>query len=512
MYQMVTGASVAHSVKGRSEMSVAIPRFGTRGHATAMALVLAAAAAISACDAKTGSDALSNQAMPTAGTAGGLAPTAGSAGSAGSFGTAGTDASAGSAGFGDTAGMDALAGSGGSDAPTMIGDFINLAPPMGAPLTPEGATTISPAPPAGWTWYELDNTFCRDGSKNGLYVRHAAASDKLLIYFEGGGACTTKGFCHFNPKNVNEILSGDGESVLGSTLAVVAGRQQPGAYTMGTLSGIFDDANAQNPYKGWNMVYIPYCTGDVHFGSNDAGMVHNVPEPQKFVGYKNTREFMSRIVPTFKGKVDRVIVTGASAGSFGAALNMSMIGDSFAGTQVDAVLDSGAPFDDAQWPACLQQSWRELWKLNDSFPEDCTECFAADGGGMLGLADFLIRKHSIGNIAVVSAIHDEVIRLFFAPGQNDCATIKTADPFEITTSQIVGGTIFPADDYEAGLLGLRAAYEGTGRLSTYYFGGAKELVHQHTFRARFYESVAGGKTIAQFSSDFLAGTMQQVGP
>jgi hypothetical protein len=261
------------------------------------------------------------------------------------------------------------------------------------------------------------------------------------------------------------------------------------------------------------MVYIPYCTGDVHFGSNEAGMVPGLESPQKFVGYKNTREFMSRVVPTFQGKVDRVIVTGASAGSFGAALNYSMVSDSFgAGVRVDAVLDSGAPFEDAQWPACLQQSWRKLWKLNDSLPADCSECFNADGGGMIGLADFLIDKHPTGNIAAISSVHDEVIRLFFTPGEDNCALIETADPIEITAGQILGGMLYPADKYQTALMSLRTNYEATGRLSTYYFGGDIDTMHQHTFRARFYELVVGGKSMAQFITDFLAGTMAQVGP
>ena len=493
-------------------------RFGSRARTPARTLIAALflASAAAGCASEKGSEGLPNSMLP---------------GTAGSFGIAGTGAAGtglvtagtgiGSAGTGlgtagtglGTAGTDiGTAGTGlGAAGTGMAGDYINLAPPFAEPFTKEGGTDVTPAPPTGWTWYEVDKTFCRDGSKNGLYIRHTD-SDKLLIYFEGGGACTTKGFCHFNPKSVNEMLSGDGESVLGSTLAVVAGRQQPGVYTAGVLSGLFDDSNSANPFKGWNMVYIPYCTGDVHFGSNPDGVINNVPEKQKFVGYLNNREFMSHLVPTFKDKVSRVIVTGASAGSFGAALNASLIADSFSPIPVDVIMDSGAPFEDSHWPACMQKSWRELWKLNDSLPQDCPSCFAADGGNFLGLADFLIDKHPAMTLAAVSAIHDEVIRLFFAPGQNDCATITTADPFEITTSQLVGGSIFPAADYEAGLLGVRAKYESTGRLSTYFFGGAKELVHQHTFRARFYESVVGGKTIAQFVEEFLDGTTQQVGP
>ena len=33
--------------------------------------------------------------------------------------------------------------------------------------------------------------------------------------------------------------------------------------------GIFDFTNAANPVKDWSGVYVPYCTGDVHFGTAD---------------------------------------------------------------------------------------------------------------------------------------------------------------------------------------------------------------------------------------------------
>jgi len=61
-------------------------------------------------------------------------------------------------------------------------------------------------------------------------------------------------------------------------------------------------------------------------------------------------------------------------------------------------------------------------------------------------------------------------------------------------------------------MGLRTHYESTDRLSTYFFGGDLATMHQHTFRARFYEPVVGGKSMAQFITEFLAGTMSQVGP
>lgn len=397
--------------------------------------------------------------------------------------------------------------------------YASLAAPMQSALAVADADTVSPAPPAGWHWFDIPGTYCRDGSGNGLYINFAddgsVDADKLLIFYEGGGACTTEGFCGFNPSNIGEHLSGIGQDVLGTAFGVAQGRQQPGVYQEGAVTGIFDEGNAANPFKDWNKVYIPYCTGDVHFGTNESGMIFDNPANlipalpgQKMVGYDNSKIFMGHLAATFGAKITAGLVTGSSAGSFGAALNFSMIQDTFDGVLFHAVLDSGAPFKDSLWPACQQQKWRNIFGLDGSLPPDCTQCFNADGGGMLGMADYLIDKHPNSNIAIVTTVNDEVIRLFFTPGENECAIIDTADPVELTIGQITT-SLYPAEKYEQGMNALRTEYVSTGRMATYFMPG---VLHQHMTRPRFFEAAAGGVTIADFVSDFLDGKMLQVGP
>jgi hypothetical protein len=307
------------------------------------------------------------------------------------------------------------------------------------------------------------------------------------------------------------VLTGTGETVIGSALGAAAGRQQPGVYQNAEVTGIFSADRPENPFRDWNMVYIPYCTGDVHSGTREAASVPGVAQPQKFVGHLNAKVFVGRLVPTFEAGLERVVVTGSSAGSFGAALNFSMISDAF-GVQTDAILDSGVPFEDEFWPTCLQKSWRELFGLDAMLPPDCTDCFQQDGGGLLKLSDYLIAKHPTAHIALISSLHDEVIRLFFTPGQDDCATIATADPIGITLGQIAGGQLFPAATYESGLLGVRAKYLSVGRMASYFMAQTNETLHQHTWRPRFFEAAAGGTTMAEFVTGFLEGRADQVGP
>lgn len=227
------------------------------------------------------------------------------------------------------------------------------------------------------------------------------------------------------------------------------------------------------------------------------------------LAHSNMLKFTARIVPTFKDSVKLVVLTGASAGSFGAGLNFSMVQDAFGSVLVHVIMDSGIPFADAYMPVCMQKKWREIWNLNGSLPPDCTECFQADGGGLLGLADFLLRKHANSKVGGVSSMQDEIMRLFFSISNNDCANFETADP---VLNYLTG--IFAGELYTAGINDLRARYVSTGRLATYGLGGLNIIFHQHTWRPRFYDPLASPtfQSIAQWNTNFLNGNMQQVGP
>jgi hypothetical protein len=242
------------------------------------------------------------------------------------------------------------------------------------------------------------------------------------------------------------------------------------------------------------------------------GKVPNLATPQRFVGHSNMLKFMSRIVPTFKDSITRAVITGASAGGFGAALNFSMVQDSFGDIPVYVVDDSGPPFDDKFMPPCMQKKWREAWGFNGSLPPDCEECRQADGAGLAKLADFLLRKHPKARIAMISSMQDEVIRLFYSVGLANCANYDTADPVAVVLLQIDPMVFFPGQQYTDGLNKLRTDYSDTGKFATYYMGGANIVFHQHVFRQRFYEAPSGGVSIAKFVSDFIDGKLQQVGP
>jgi hypothetical protein len=468
----------------------------------------------------------------------------GSPGATGSSGTSGTSSGMGSSGVSSgssgSSSLDGGTGSGGSGGvdgstggvcPPLVttqSSFVNLSPPGLAQAAPFDPSENDPVPgadagmsgPAGWNFYNFPSAMCRDGSPLGIYVRTGSVN-KLMIYMEGGGVCISPHFCDHNPANMNQVFPGgslNGESFAGS-LVVVSGLQAP--YT----DGIFDNTNSANPFLNWNQVYIPYCTGDGHFGTNANGSVQDDfgnPTTQYFVGYKNMQAFVGRIVATFKN-VDQVVLTGSSAGGLGAGLNFGMVQDAFGKVPVTLIDDSFPPFtgtDDIT--PCLQSLANGLWNFTGALPSDCAACSDPDGG-FSNIVPYWLQKYPQAHLALVSSIYDQIIRLFLAAGTNNCSD---TDPNLLSGLGLQGGDVpdFDGGQYSDGLMTLRSEYLCTNRISSYFIGpadqdasdsnGSIETLHEHIFRPRFYEALAGPgqPTLAQWVSDVVAGKVEQVGP
>jgi Pectinacetylesterase len=374
--------------------------------------------------------------------------------------------------------------------------------------------------PAGWDFHQ--GGLCRDGSPAGFYAHFSTAeSTKLWIYLEGGGACDSATFCTHNPANIAQVFSGgaasQGQTIGGSLGFDSNSFQEPYAPANGYSPGIFDFTNAANPFKDWNAIYIPYCTGDVHFGTvenvdiPDQGITAGV-KAQHFVGRKNLETYLGQILATWPHET-QAMLTGASAGGFGADLNYGLVQDTFGSTPVFLLDDSGPPFSAQYLPGCLQQEWRKVWGFDAALPSDCAECNEPDGSGLTNLAYYWLHKYPKATIGLVSTMQDEVIRLFFSQGDNNCAN---NDATIATLMQLNGYT---GMEYTMGLDDLLSTFKCTGRLATYYIGGMNPMYmnptdHQHIFRDEFYQAIdnAGTMTMAQWAADLAKGQLDNVGP
>ena len=376
-----------------------------------------------------------------------------------------------SAGDATTGASPTTSGAGGSDGQS-TGDTTGDAT-TGEPSEWDGEP-LPPAPPGAWTWIDFPDSRCRNGTSTGIGVRHGD-SDKLAIFFEGGGACFNTATCLLN----------DGFSNFGNL------QFQAWAGTLGQ-GGIFDRDAADNPVADWNFVYIPYCTGDVHAGDKEDAGVPGVFGAQQFVGYRNVALYLERLVPSFPD-TSHVLVTGQSAGGFGAAFNYDRIAGAWPQAKVTLLDDSGPPFADMYLAPCLQAEWRGLWNLDATLPVDCDDCFGPDGGGISNLAPYLAAKHPDQRFALFSSAQDAVIRTFFGYGMNNCL-----------------GGVMTGEMFEAGLHDLRDDVLADDPVWASYY--APGIGHTITSGPGYYTTEVDGLRLVDWLAALLNGETSHVGP
>lgn len=334
--------------------------------------------------------------------------------------------------------------------------------PVTEPL-PEGDPID--APDGTWTWVPFPNARCMNDSPTGLGVRLHADSDEVLIVIQGGGACFNSSTCALvaNPNGFNEAQ-----------------------LEAATSAGWLDEDDPDNPFRSWNKVFIPYCSGDIFSGNAQNGTGYG---GRTQMGYQNMREFLTRLVPTFKDK-KRVVLSGYSAGGFAATVNWLQAIDAWGeGVRVDVLNDSGPPLGPEYLTPCLQKHLAEVWNWTGTIPEGCTECDLESGNVTEPLLRFATPYTEHLRHGLISSTEDSVIKLFYSYGLNDCANLESALP-----------PTFPEGKYAEGLLDL------TQRIFAEHPGARAFLVEStnHVWSMRSPGSVtSNGVVLRDWIEDFL---------
>lgn len=202
------------------------------------------------------------------------------------------------------------------------------------------ATSYGAMAQGGWVEHPVPDGVCGRGSAYSYFV-YPGDSDKVVIDFMGGGAC-------WNERNCSTD-----EATFVDSVEYLRERQRNG------LPGVYDKERANNPFAGFTHVVIPYCTGDLHWGSNTATYVSN--DGDEFTiehhGARNVQLVLDdltdqRLDPT------NILVTGCSAGSYGSIFWTPAIARTFPQSSVNQFGDSGAGVMTSDFPAIAYRQWQ----------------------------------------------------------------------------------------------------------------------------------------------------------
>jgi len=225
---------------------------------------------------------------------------------------------------------------------------------------------FSPGGYLSWQTIQLQpstGAICGNGSPYKFFVNRVAHTNNTIIYLEGGGACW------------------DYESCTGQT--GIRGARNPDGIPDDYMSILNPGASLVSPLvfrlhpwtsvktQDWNMIYVPYCTGDTYAGDKVALYEDPKGEADPLVWYHNGTKNMRAIVAWLKNNLQRseqLLVSGCSAGSTGTLANYHPIRRDMEPTKGFLINDSGPIFlapqdgDADDYPSVLMHNTiRSVW-------------------------------------------------------------------------------------------------------------------------------------------------------
>lgn len=220
---------------------------------------------------------------------------------------------------------------------------------MSAGLTGVGVLVLAAGAVAaseGWLPFSVDaETTCADGSTVGFLERQADP-ERVVLYFEGGGACFSAETCAFDGDQKTYV------STSAQTAELLVDR-----------GGIFDFDHVENPLREHSFVYVPYCTGDAHLGTATRDYRGDLRVEHK--GFVNASAALDHLVETYPD-IRELVVAGISAGSIPTPLFAGLAADRLPDARIVTIGDSSGAYPDV--PA-LNGLFGYLWGTGDAIPD-----------------------------------------------------------------------------------------------------------------------------------------------
>ncbi len=203
-----------------------------------------------------------------------------------------------------------------------------------------------------------------DDSDYHFFVKRGSVN-KLVVYYQGGGACWENLTCGIPVCKDGADPEGDNPS--------------------NATTGFADLDNPDNPFRDWNAVFVTYCTCDVHFG--DADQVYSGPLPDVKISHRGFQN--AKVVEKFAREhflnPETIFVTGSSAGAYGALFHGPLLHEAWPASKFSILGDAG---NGVITPSFLQNEF-ENWNFLANIPDDVPGVVESitSGEGMVAYID-----------------------------------------------------------------------------------------------------------------------------
>jgi hypothetical protein len=270
------------------------------------------------------------------------------------------------------------------DAVAAIGDTAVYATVVSPGLDDSGFEPFSPVGPIEYEGQTLNPRCGFDSDPDYHFFVKRGSVNKLVVYYQGGGACWENLTCGV------PVCKDGADPVI----------DDPDNFS----SGFADLDNPENPFRDWNSVFVTYCTCDVHYGDVDQvypGLFGDVAISHR--GYQN-----AKVVEKFAREhflnPETIFVTGSSAGGYGALFHGPLLAEVWPASRVHVLGDAS---NGVITPRFLRNEF-ENWNFSANLPEDIPGVLESitSGDGMVGYVEAVADFYPGTNWAHYTASYD----------------------------------------------------------------------------------------------------------
>lgn len=219
-----------------------------------------------------------------------------------------------------------------------------------------------------WVKIPLPEPCVNGKGKDTFIMVRKGSSNNLLIFFEGGGACADYETC--KPMICTDLDTCKPLLGIGSVVAL-----ESKFWILSNIykGGIFNVKRAENPFRDWTIVFIPYNTGDVHTGNRVVKYYyHGKSKTIYHTGYVNAIVAMRWAKEG--GEFDRIVVAGSSAGGYATLLHGYTAWKIF-GKPVTVINDAGPGIKPDRDSRFQMDEIMERWGALQNFPPEALPYF-----------------------------------------------------------------------------------------------------------------------------------------
>jgi hypothetical protein len=286
--------------------------------------------------------------------------------------------------------------------------------PPGAAISRTEGAAIAGAD--GWRWIPFPDSTCTDAvsdpatgrytfrtSTTGLAITWGPeTSSDLVVFLQGGGACWDWVTCGGAAPLVDKTAIGGPFGPAEFARDIFA--KYPASWIR--------RENLPPALRDATVVFVPYCTGDVHGGDQVTTypplLPGGAPVTWHHVGHANVLAFLRRLAPTFPSP-RKLVVAGSSGGGFGTLANYVTFRDRWPAAKSYLVDDSAPPLIGDAIPASTRAGWYRSWNLGASLDPFCPGCRSDLSQGLRTL----LSRYPSDRMALISHLQDAVIRGFY---------------------------------------------------------------------------------------------------